>query len=140
PQYGLAARLFWPVGRVLGGTGGVRLRICIPDGAAVRLHAGAQGGAARSRRGPGDGLSAAMRLMHRAFAASLLLTVSACALTPDTRGPQAPVPAGWRTVAAPVPAEAPSAEWWRAFGSDELVRLQAEARRNNPDLEAAVSR
>lgn len=81
-----------------------------------------------------------MRLMHRAFAASLLLTVSACALTPDTRGPQAPVPAGWRTVAAPVPAEAPSAEWWRAFGSDELVRLQAEARRNNPDLEAAVSR
>lgn len=76
--------------------------------------------------------------------ATLLLTAAACSIAPDARPPRAPAPAAWRMVAAPVaasePAAAVAADWWRAFGSPELVRVVEAARRNNPDLEAAVQR
>lgn len=69
----------------------------------------------------------------------LVLLLSACSLTPEFRRPAAPVPERW---SAPIQAEAPQppSQWWRAFGSSELDRLEEQALAANNDLAAAASR
>src|SRR5690606_2916335 len=69
---------------------------------------------------------------------------------PPYEAPQVEMPTQWRHAAPSAtatatsdpanPAPAIPAEWWTAFGSEELARLQADAARNNTDLRAAAAR
>lgn len=82
-----------------------------------------------------------MSVQRIAAALGLCLVASGCAIAPDRSAPAASVPAVW---SQPVPATsqfqeavAPSADWWRRFGSAELDRLMAQAMAENVDLATA---
>lgn len=69
------------------------------------------------------------------LAAALL---AGCSQVPDHVPPAAGLPAAWAAPATAAPlAQGP---WWRAFGSDELNRLQDRATANSHDLAAAIAR
>ena len=68
----------------------------------------------------------------------MALLCSACATTPF-KSPPADLPDRFEQSAAPT-ADWPSSEWYRAFGSDELIALIAQADSTNLDLAAAQAR
>lgn len=73
----------------------------------------------------------------------LMLTAAAvvlagCSQIPDHVAPDAKLPAEWAATASP--ASVPQGPWWRAFGAEELNRLQNRAAANNHDLAAAIAR
>ncbi|NMG01100.1 efflux transporter outer membrane subunit [Aromatoleum toluolicum] len=79
------------------------------------------------------------RRLAPVLATSLLLALSACAITePATRADLA-VPAGWIEPAANGALQ-PDPVWWRGFASVRLESLVAAAVADNPDFRAAVER
>ncbi|WPZ32397.1 efflux transporter outer membrane subunit [Thalassobaculum sp. OXR-137] len=88
-----------------------------------------------------------MSVQRTVAALGLCLLASGCAIAPDWTRPSAPVPGSWSQETAPsraapaalpaVEAVAPSADWWRRFGSAELDRLMALAMDENVDLATA---
>jgi NodT family efflux transporter outer membrane factor (OMF) lipoprotein len=88
------------------------------------------------------------RVGRRAIAALLAAAVAGCAIGPDYRRPEAPVPATYKE--APTAAGAtwfPAApadaldrgDWWRLFGDAELSRLMAQVDPANQNVAAAVA-
>ena len=74
-------------------------------------------------------------------AAVLAVTATGCAVGPDYRRPDAPVPGHYLGQAAP--ARAPAGElatWWNGFGDPQLARYVAQALENNLDLAQATAR
>lgn len=73
------------------------------------------------------------------FAATLLLALSACAVTEPVTRADVAVPGGWIEPAATgaVPADP---QWWRGFASGRLESLISAAVADNPDFRAAVER
>lgn len=68
---------------------------------------------------------------------------SACSLTPSYPTPDAPQPQQWETADANADAsiaQAPAAQWWLSYHSDELDQLMQQALDANHELAAAVSR
>ena len=77
--------------------------------------------------------------MRRLLLASLaVLTLAGCATEVEKAPSSLPIPPQWRNQVGP--AAAPEAEWWHAFGDDNLNRLVAQALRNNLDILTARSR
>jgi NodT family efflux transporter outer membrane factor (OMF) lipoprotein len=83
--------------------------------------------------------SDALKLWTIAF----LLPLSGCAVGPDYRAPDTPMPAKF----AEAPAGSPKSvdadaitEWWKSFGDSQLDDLVARALAVNPDMEIAASR
>lgn len=72
---------------------------------------------------------------------SALLLLGACSQIPQDAVPPAETPAAWQE-AAPGAADTswPAADWWGAFGSDELDRLIAAAQTGNTDIAQAMAR
>jgi len=73
------------------------------------------------------------------MATAVALALGACAVT---HGPQAPAPGmpqGWAE-AGLSGATAPTRDWWRSFGSDELSALVAAALDSSPDIGIATER
>ena len=73
------------------------------------------------------------------------LSLAACVQGKNYERPAVDVPADWSTVAAADPArfpadQQPDAEWWRAFGNDELTGLIERALQQNHDVKRAVAR
>ncbi len=79
-----------------------------------------------------------MRQSILALGACLLLAACAAPRVDETRTAP-PLPANWRDGPA-TPADAISADWWRAFGNTELDTLVARARVQSFDIEAAAAR
>jgi NodT family efflux transporter outer membrane factor (OMF) lipoprotein len=88
------------------------------------------------------------RVGRCAIAALLAAAVAGCAIGPDYRRPEAPVPATYKE--APTAAGAtwfPAApadaldrgDWWRLFGDAELSRLMAQVDPANQNVAAAVA-
>lgn len=78
------------------------------------------------------------RRLAPALATSLLLALSACAVTePATRADIA-LPAAWSENGNGT--ERPDPQWWGNFGSNALAGLIAAAVADNPDFRAAVER
>lgn len=75
-------------------------------------------------------------------ALALALLAQACALTPEYRRPDLPIPDTWRDGgdAQPGAGAGIAADWWRHFGSPELDEAIAEALAQNLELEAALQR
>lgn len=69
------------------------------------------------------------------IAAALL---AGCSQIPDHVVPDSKLPADWSAAASP--ASVPQGPWWRAFGIEELNRLQDRAAVANHDLAAAIAR
>ncbi len=80
--------------------------------------------------------------MSRRLAAALVaaLALQACAVGPNYRRPDTPLPESYRSDPAPQPESLADLAWWEVFQDDVLQGLIAEALRNNYDLETAVSR
>lgn len=82
-----------------------------------------------------------MSVKRIAATLALCLAATGCAIAPDWSTPTAATPASWSQptpAAAPPPeAVAPSADWWRRFGSAEFDRLMAQAMAENVDLASA---
>ncbi len=81
------------------------------------------------------------RTVRLAIVAGTAFALSACAsveLQPPQSGLESP--AAWTDSTAAAAAQWPSTDWWRSFGSEELLALIAEAHANSPDLTAAYSR
>jgi NodT family efflux transporter outer membrane factor (OMF) lipoprotein len=77
---------------------------------------------------------------HLSALAALLL-LSACAVGPDYRAPDArALPARFLGESAATPATPARDDWWHAFGDPALDALIADALRDNPDLQAAAAR
>ncbi|MEZ3498176.1 efflux transporter outer membrane subunit [Pantoea sp. KPR_PJ] len=77
--------------------------------------------------------------MRRLLLASLTaLVLAGCATDVEKAPSSLPIPAAWRNQAGP--ASAPEAEWWRAFGDENLNRLVTQALRNNLDILTARAR
>jgi NodT family efflux transporter outer membrane factor (OMF) lipoprotein len=76
----------------------------------------------------------------RLFTATLLASLAgACSLTPEYLRPDVPTPATFSSKStSPEPSIAPA--WWRAFRSQTLNRLVAEANSDNTDIAAALRR
>jgi NodT family efflux transporter outer membrane factor (OMF) lipoprotein len=97
--------------------------------------------------------AAAAKQLARGAVAAVAAVLTACAVGPDYRAPDAPAAPGYtekplpaQTEAAPAaggeaqrfePGAAISAEWWKLFGSPELDRLIQTALAGHPTLEAA---
>jgi len=76
-----------------------------------------------------------------ASVAVITALVASCSLTPDYQRPPAPVAGQFRNAAGGgVQLAAPTTEWWKGFGCDELNGLVARALANNEDLKAAAQR
>ncbi len=71
-----------------------------------------------------------------AFAAAF--AAAGCVTMPSERAEAPPLPSAWRD--APVGASVPVANWWRGFGDPTLDQLVAEALRDGPSVQLAVSR
>lgn len=85
-----------------------------------------------------------MTARHRPLARLILaapLLLAACAVGPNYKRPALPAGAGYLPPSESPPAVAVgqdvSAEWWRAFGSDDLNALVDQALKASPTLEAA---
>jgi multidrug efflux system outer membrane protein len=65
--------------------------------------------------------------------------LAGCAVGPDYRRPDLPVPQRWAEAPATLP-QAPLAEWWKTFGDPVLDRLIGEAVAANLDLKLATAR
>ncbi|HXQ63334.1 MAG TPA: efflux transporter outer membrane subunit [Steroidobacteraceae bacterium] len=81
----------------------------------------------------------------QAIALALLVGLAGCAVGPNYRRPDVPVPPVFAATAspatAPTAAVAPDlAAWWHALGDPELDSLVARAVRMNPDLDIALTR
>jgi NodT family efflux transporter outer membrane factor (OMF) lipoprotein len=73
------------------------------------------------------------------------LSLTACMQGRDYERPSVEVPNTWPQMAKADPAQFPSdqqpdAEWWRAFGNDELTSLIERALEQNHDVKRAVAR
>lgn len=74
-----------------------------------------------------------------------VLTLTGCVQGQNYERPAVEVPNSWATLAATDPAQFPAnqqpdAEWWRAFGNDELTGLIDRALQQNHDVKRAVAR
>ncbi|WP_170958946.1 efflux transporter outer membrane subunit [Magnetospirillum sp. 15-1] len=74
--------------------------------------------------------------------AALVMSSSACNVTPNYERPKQDIPTSYRN---PLPEPSPEmpkplSQWWKIFGSEELDTLIAEALANNHDLKAAAAR
>ncbi|MGF1594567.1 MAG: efflux transporter outer membrane subunit [Kiloniellaceae bacterium] len=77
------------------------------------------------------------------LAAPLLLAVllAGCAVGPDYRSPEVPLPAAWDNADAQTPPEAPElSQWWRRLGDPVLGALIEEAVEGSLDVAAASAR
>lgn len=80
-------------------------------------------------------------MLGMAFGAALAICLSGCAVGPDYKPPQVPVPADWTARPETVPAEAADlAVWWSIFGDERLTDLEERAVRSNLDLIQAEAR
>jgi multidrug efflux system outer membrane protein len=78
---------------------------------------------------------------HRLVAALLpVLLLQACAVGPNYRRPDTPLPAAFRGDETLQPESLADLPWWDVFQDDVLQDLIAEALRNNYDLQTAVAR
>jgi NodT family efflux transporter outer membrane factor (OMF) lipoprotein len=73
------------------------------------------------------------------------LSLTACVQGQNYERPAVEVPTTWSQMAAANPAQfppdqQPDAEWWRAFGNDELTGLIERALEQNHDVKRAVAR
>lgn len=78
--------------------------------------------------------------MRRGLTLATLIAMTGCAAIDDGVEVVAPVmPAAYRQP-APADLPRPASAWWKAFGSEELDRLQELALQNNRDHRAAIAR
>lgn len=78
-------------------------------------------------------------MMRRSVLASMLaMTLAGCATQVEKAPSSLPIPSAWREQVGP--SSAVEAEWWRAFGDENLNRLVTQSLRNNPDILIARSR
>lgn len=78
--------------------------------------------------------------MRRLVTGTIVLSLTACTVGPDFSAPAPPPPeAGYAsdTAGNAMLGEGPSAEWWTAFGSNELDALVAQAIERNASLAAS---
>ncbi len=73
------------------------------------------------------------------------LSLTACVQGKNYERPAVDVPADWSNITAADPAhfpadQQPDAEWWHAFGNDELTGLIERALQQNHDVKRAVAR
>ncbi len=78
----------------------------------------------------------------RSLPAALVVAclLQACAVGPNYKPPDTPLPDAFRGQAVAEPESIADLPWWDVFHDDELQALIAEALRNNYDLQTAVSR
>jgi len=79
------------------------------------------------------------RILKRFLSLSAVLALGACAITGSPPAPAPGVPPDWAEP-APSGASAPTPDWWRSFGSEELSALIAAALASNPDIAIAAER
>ncbi|NTV42320.1 MAG: TolC family protein, partial [Syntrophobacteraceae bacterium] len=89
-----------------------------------------------------------MRRFRSVFASGFLFILSACAVGPDFKKPDPPVPAAWvgqgestttrESVTGPSPVEL--VEWWKSFEDPVLTSLVERAIESNLDLRQAEAR
>lgn len=72
------------------------------------------------------------------LSSAVLITLAGCATQVEKAPSSLPIPPQWRNQVGP--GAAPEAEWWRAFGDENLNRLVEQGLRNNPDILSARSR
>jgi len=78
---------------------------------------------------------------HRLLAVAAAAALAACATPIATTRPDLALPATWAEASfANASDRAVERDWWRGFGSDELVRLIDEAQAGSPDLRIAAER
>lgn len=78
-------------------------------------------------------------MMRRSVLASMLaMTLAGCATQVEKAPSSLPIPTAWREQVGP--SSTVEAEWWRAFGDENLNRLVTQSLRNNPDILIARSR
>ena len=75
----------------------------------------------------------------------VILSLTACVQGQNYERPAVEVPTTWSQMTAADPAQfppdqQPDAEWWRAFGNDELTGLIERALQQNHDVKRAVAR
>ncbi len=69
------------------------------------------------------------------------LVLAGCAVGPDYREPELPLPDAWRqAAAADIDSSAVVADWWSALDDTLLTALIAEARTSSPNLALAAAR
>ncbi len=74
-----------------------------------------------------------------------VLTITGCVQGQNYERPSVEVPRNWSAITVADPAQfhegqQPDAEWWRAFGNDELTGLIDRALQQNHDVKRAVAR
>ncbi|KAI0244665.1 hypothetical protein L0F63_004950 [Massospora cicadina] len=79
-----------------------------------------------------------MRWKRALLAVTLAVTLAGCATEVEKAPGSLPVPSQWRNQVGP--SSAVEADWWRAFGDEDLNRLVEQALRNNLDILTARSR
>lgn len=79
-----------------------------------------------------------MRWKRALLAVTLAVTLAGCATEVEKAPGSLPVPSQWRNQVGP--SSAVEADWWRAFGDENLNRLVEQALRNNLDILTARSR
>ncbi|WP_215848301.1 efflux transporter outer membrane subunit [Candidatus Pantoea bituminis] len=72
------------------------------------------------------------------LASMLAMTLAGCATQVEKAPSSLPIPTAWREQVGP--SSTVEAEWWRAFGDENLNRLVTQSLRNNPDILIARSR
>lgn len=78
-------------------------------------------------------------MMRRSVLTSMLaMTLAGCATQVEKAPSSLPIPTAWREQVGP--SSTVEAEWWRAFGDENLNRLVTQSLRNNPDILIARSR
>ena len=77
--------------------------------------------------------------MKKIFLALIALSMVGCATTQPMPSPAVETPKAWNEAEAQGEARI-SADWWQAFGSDELKALVAQALAGSPDLAIATER
>ncbi|HKA27747.1 MAG TPA: efflux transporter outer membrane subunit [Candidatus Binatia bacterium] len=81
-------------------------------------------------------------MMRRALPAAMVAAIllQACAVGPNYRRPETPLPESFRGQEVVQPESLADLPWWQVFQDDELQALITEALRNNYDLQTAVAR
>lgn len=74
------------------------------------------------------------------LACAIALSLGACATRSDPSAPALPLPAAYLEPATSSTDARVAPDWWRAFGSPELVALVDDAQRGSPTLAIAVER